>query len=80
MDVHNCPLQADPKWSMVDVKYLRPTHRYIPLEELKALHLQHKAQGGPLAGLAMFTKARLSVQPITREEWDFILALEDQQA
>jgi len=72
--------EEEPKWSMVDVKYTRPTRRYITLEELKALHLQHKARGGPLAGLAMFTKARLSVQPLTGEEWDFILALEDQEA
>ena len=34
---------------------------------------------GALANLAMFTKARLSVQPITDEEWDFILALEEEK-
>ena len=27
----------------------------------------------------MFTKARLSVQPITDEEWAFILALEEKE-
>ena len=34
---------------------------------------------GPLANLAMFTKARLSVQPISDEEWTFILDLENKK-
>ena len=70
-------LQDNPKWSMVDVKYVRPTRRYIPLDELKRVHLEHKTAGGPLAGLSLFTKARLSVMPISEEEWDFILEMED---
>ena len=61
---------------MVDVKYVRPLGRYIPLDELKRIHLEHKARGGPLGSLALFTRARLSVQPLTQEEWDFILSLE----
>ena len=66
-----------PKWQMVDVKYKRDLKRYIPLHELKELHLEHKATGGKLAKLALFTKARLSVQPLTKEEFDFILQLEN---
>ena len=62
---------------MVDVKYKRKTKRYIPLDELKRLHLKHKASGGPLKDLSLFTKARLSVMPISDKEWDFILSLED---
>ena len=62
---------------MVDVKYVRQTKRYIPLEELKRVHLQHKATGGPLANLSLFTKARLSVMPIEDQEWDFILQMEE---
>ena len=73
-------LQDNPKWSMVDVKYVRRTKRYIPLEELKQLHLEHKKTGGPLAGLSLFTKARLSVMPVTREEWDFITGLESSES
>ena len=65
---------------MVDVKYVRKTKRYIPLEELKRLHLEHKKSGGPLRDLALFTKARLSVMPIAKEEWDFILTLEDSES
>ena len=62
---------------MVDVKYVRRTKRYIPLDELKQLHLEHKAKGGALANLSLFTKARLSVMPISKEEWDFIIGLEN---
>ena len=62
---------------MVDVKYIRPTERYIPLDELKRIHLEHKGTKGPLANLALFTRARLSVQPVSEEEWDFILNLEN---
>lgn len=67
----------NPRWYMVDVQYERMTKRYIPLPELKAIHLEHKASGGPLQNLALFTKARLSVQPLTKEEWEYILDLEN---
>ena len=65
---------------MVDVKYVRKTKRYIPLEELKKIHLEHVKSGGALANLSLFTKARLSVMPISKEEWDFILGLESSEA
>ncbi|XP_068094902.1 thymocyte nuclear protein 1 isoform X2 [Hyperolius riggenbachi] len=68
-----------PKWSMVDVQFLRMLKRYIPLAELKQIHQQHKASGGPLRNMALFTRARLSVQPLTQEEFDFILSLEDKK-
>ena len=52
---------------MVDVAYRRMLQRYIPLSELKHYHQEHKAQGaGPLRNLALFTRARLSVQPISQ--------------
>lgn len=51
--------------SQVDVHYQRMMNRYIPLSELKKYHLQHRAKGGPLKDMALFTRARLSVQPLT---------------
>ncbi|TNN73242.1 Thymocyte nuclear protein 1 [Liparis tanakae] len=69
----------DPKWSMVDVKYQRTTKRFLPLSELKKYHVQHRAEGGPLKEMALFTRARLSVQPLTPEEFDFVLSLEDEE-
>ncbi|KAM6933211.1 thymocyte nuclear protein 1 isoform 2-T2 [Xenentodon cancila] len=78
-DVHyDGTSKADnPKWSMVDVQFQRMTKRFIPLSELKKYHLQHRASRGPLKDVALFTRARLSVQPLTTEEFDFILNLED---
>ena len=69
----------DAKWFMVDVKFVRLLKRFISLSELKALRRDHsKAEnGGVLAGIALFTMGRLSVQPLTKEEFDFILSLEE---
>lgn len=53
----------------VDVQFERMLKRFIPLSELKKIHLQHKAKGGSLNGMALFTRARLSVQPLTRGTW-----------
>lgn len=52
---------------------VRELRRQITLEELKS----HKA--GALSTMALFTTARLSVQPVSQEEWDFVLALEEQE-
>jgi len=71
--------EDNPRWFMVDVKYDRPLKRFISLHELKALHEKHKKNGGPLKDLALFTKARLSVQPLTQAEFDFIVDLENEE-
>ncbi|XP_033646229.1 thymocyte nuclear protein 1-like [Asterias rubens] len=68
----------NPRWFMVDVKYVRDTKRYISLAELKGLYQKHSKSKGPLRNLALFTRARLSVQPLTEEEFDFILSLEEE--
>lgn len=69
----------NPKWFMVDVKFVRMMKRYISLKELKTLHMEHKVSGGPLKSLALFTSARLSVQPVTEDEFEFICSLEDKE-
>ncbi|XP_070256164.1 thymocyte nuclear protein 1 isoform X1 [Myotis yumanensis] len=56
----------NPKWSMVDVQFVRMMKRFIPLAELRTHHQAHKATGGPLQHMALFTLQRLSVQPLTR--------------
>ncbi|XP_076471689.1 thymocyte nuclear protein 1-like [Babylonia areolata] len=65
----------NPKWYMVDVKYGAPLPRFVSLSELKRLHQEHAGKGGPLRNMALFTRARLSVQPVSQEEWDFIVEL-----
>lgn len=68
----------NPKWFMVDVKFVRKLDREITFPELKKLHEKHKSQNpkGPLANMALVAGSRLSVQPVRKEEWDFILSLE----
>ncbi|XP_065425370.1 thymocyte nuclear protein 1 isoform X5 [Chrysemys picta bellii] len=69
--------KENPKWSMVDVQFVRMTKRFIPLSELKAQHQAHRASGGPLKDMTLFTRQRLSVQPLTDEEFEFVLSLEE---
>lgn len=66
-DPHYDPSSSkdNPKWFMVDVKYVRKLKRFISLKELKTIHLEHKTSGGALQKLSLFTRARLSVQPLT---------------
>ncbi|XP_019402576.1 PREDICTED: thymocyte nuclear protein 1 [Crocodylus porosus] len=66
-----------PKWSMVDVQFVRMTKRFIALSELKAHHQEHKESGGPLKNMLLFSRHRLSIQPLTKEEFEFILTLEE---
>lgn len=69
--------EDNPKWSMVDVQFVRLMKRFIPLAELKTHHQAHKVSGGPLRNMLLFTRQRLSIQPLTPEEFEFILSLED---
>ncbi|MCG3143054.1 MAG: hypothetical protein HONDAALG_00367 [Gammaproteobacteria bacterium] len=58
-----------PRWFCVDVKLKRKFGRVIGLEELR----RHK----PLRNLRLLQRGnRLSVMPVAKAEWDFILSLE----
>lgn len=60
---------AQPRWFLVDVKYLRHTRRTITLAELK--------EHDPLENMPLVRKGnRLSIMPVTKEQWDYILRLE----
>ena len=60
---------AEPRWSLVDVKFKRKLKRTITLTELK--------DRTELAGFALTQRGnRLSVLPVTKAQWDFILSLE----
>jgi predicted RNA-binding protein with PUA-like domain len=55
----------NPVWSMVDVSYERSLARFISLSELRAHPL--------LTGMLLLKRgSRLSVQPVTKREWDVI--------
>lgn len=60
----------NPRWLMVDVHFKRKTRRLISLSEIK----QYTDQ---LDGFALIRRGnRLSVMPVSKEHWDFVLALE----
>jgi predicted RNA-binding protein with PUA-like domain len=61
--------RAAPRWVLVDVKFKRKLKRTITLTELKARP--------PLREFALLRPGtRLSVLPVTKAQWDFILGLE----
>jgi predicted RNA-binding protein with PUA-like domain len=62
---------ANPRWYLVDLRYVRHLRRTITLAELR------QYADGPLEDLPLVRRAnRLSVMPVTDEQWRFILALE----
>jgi predicted RNA-binding protein with PUA-like domain len=59
----------NPTWFMVDVQYQRKLKHPITLQEIKS----HAA----LADMPLVRRGnRLSVMPVTEQEWEFILGLE----
>ena len=59
----------NPRWFMVDVQLVRKFKRLISLDELK-LHPQ-------LEGMKILQRGnRLSITPVCKEHWEFILGLE----
>ncbi len=58
-----------PRWDMVDLRYVRHLGRVIPLTELKA--------NPELTDMPLVRKGnRLSVMPVSHEDWQTILNLE----
>jgi predicted RNA-binding protein with PUA-like domain len=61
----------NPRWYMVDVRYVRHLARNIPLAELK------QYADGPLDDMPLVRKGnRLSVMPVSAQQWRFVLSLE----
>jgi len=61
--------RESPRWFLVDVKFKRKLKRTIALTELK--------DRKELDGFTLLARGnRLSVLPVTKAEWDFILSLE----
>jgi predicted RNA-binding protein with PUA-like domain len=58
---------ANPIWYMVDVQYVQELPRQVTLEAIK---------GNPLlADMPLVGRSRLSIQPVTPNEWQIILAM-----
>ena len=56
-----------PIWFMVDIKRETELPRPVTLDEIKAT--------AALQGMSLFKRPRLSVHPVTPEEWDIILEM-----
>ena len=60
----------NPRWIMVDMKFIRKTRRLISLEEIK----QHADQ---LEDFPLIRKGnRLSIMPVSEAHWEYLLTLE----
>jgi predicted RNA-binding protein with PUA-like domain len=57
----------DPRWECVDVRAIEPLPRAVTLAEIKA--------DPRLSEMALVKSMRLSVQPVTPEEWQMVCAL-----
>lgn len=57
----------DPRWECVDIKAVRDVPRPVTLEQIKA--------DPRLADMVLVKNSRLSVQPVTAEEWQITCAL-----
>ncbi|KAJ1662698.1 hypothetical protein IW140_006195 [Coemansia sp. RSA 1813] len=60
-------VKESPKWFMVDVKYESKFNEVLTLAQLK-MH-------GELKEMALIKRGRLSVQPVRKSEYDFIVNL-----
>lgn len=59
---------SEPRWDMVDIRYVRKFSRALTLDELR--------KDSKLKGMVLLRKgSRLSVQPVTQLEWKHITSL-----
>ena len=62
---------SDPRWYVVDVQLVRKLKRLITLDELR------KHARKQLSDFVVLRRGnRLSVTPVSKAEWDFVLSLE----
>jgi predicted RNA-binding protein with PUA-like domain len=56
----------DPRWYMVDVRFVEKRPRFVSLPELRGYDR--------LQDMVLLNNSRLSVQPVTEDQFDFIVA------
>ena len=66
-EAHPDSTTDDPRWDCVDIRALRPLARPVTLDMVKA--------DPRLTEMVLVKNSRLSVQPVTPEEWEIILTL-----
>ncbi len=68
-EAHPDSTTDDDRWECVDVKAVRPFTKPVTLETIKA--------DPRLADMVLVNNSRLSVQPVSDQEWQIICALGD---
>jgi predicted RNA-binding protein with PUA-like domain len=71
-EAHPDTTTDDPRWDCVDVKALRPFTKPVTLETIKA--------DPRLKDMVLVNNSRLSVQPVSEDEWKIICALGETEA
>jgi predicted RNA-binding protein with PUA-like domain len=66
-EAHPDSTTDDPRWECVDIKAVENLPRPVTLDEIKARE--------DLADMVLVRNARLSVQPVTAQEWAIIRAM-----
>lgn len=66
-EAHHDSTTEDPRWDCVDIRAVTPLARPVTLAEVKA--------DPRLTEMSLVTSMRLSVQPVTAEEWRIVCAL-----
>ncbi|HEY0214515.1 MAG TPA: EVE domain-containing protein [Paenirhodobacter sp.] len=61
---HHDSTTDDPRWDCVDIRALRPLSRPVTLADVKV--------EPRLSQMSLVTSMRLSVQPVTEEEWRIV--------
>ncbi|KJZ19344.1 EVE domain-containing protein [Loktanella sp. S4079] len=66
-EAHQDSSTDDERWDCVDIKAVRPFVKPVTLEQIKA--------DARLTEMALVKSSRLSVQPVTDDEWEIVCAL-----
>lgn len=61
--------EENPRWFMVDVRFVRKLARCVTLDEIK----KHPA----LQQMPLVKRGRISVQDVGKEEWDIIIGMSE---
>ncbi len=66
-EAYHDPTSADPAWFAIDIKPLKKLLKPVSLEQIK--------KEKKLASMALVRISRLSVQPVSDEEWTLVLKM-----
>lgn len=61
----------EPRWFMVDIAFVRKFPRLVTIDELR--------EYPELSAMVLLNRSRLSVQPVTPEEYDFVVTLAERE-